>query len=204
MSDWKELETLPQFWKQTGDQFFPQARHEVSVWRALLIEHADTSTMEKPKLRQKYFIILPTKLDHTALQTNQPLRIALAKKVSSKPWSCLCLVSDCGLHYRSLESLAHGLVDLHVKHPTIPMIHFGREKHMKSGIDRFFWLDKGHSEKNCGTPRHDRDTGYIRICRWPCGKGSPKIENATLKPQVFWLGWMTRQCQPPAIFCKKP
>lgn len=83
LSDWKELETLPQCWKQTGDQFFAQARHEVSVWGALLVEHSDVSTAEKPDILQTYFVIVSKILDHAALRANQLIRIALGKKLQA-------------------------------------------------------------------------------------------------------------------------
>ena len=141
LSDWKELETLPQCWKQTGDQFFAQARHEVSIWGALLIEHDDASTVAVPVLIRTHFVVVSKILDHTALRTNQLIQIALQQKKSSKPWQRLALVSDCGPHYRSLESLAHGLVALHRSYKIPIEIHFGCEKHMKSAIDRLFgWV----------------------------------------------------------------
>ena len=143
LSDWKELETLPQCFKATGDQFFAQARHEISVWGALLCEHSDTSTSEKPEIMQTYIVVVSKILDHTALRTNQLIRIALKVKKSKKPWSSLALISDCGPHYRSMESLAHGLVYLHNAYDRIPIeIHFGCEKHMKSSIDRLFGWTK--------------------------------------------------------------
>ena len=51
---WKELEALPRCGKQTGDQFCAQARHEVSVWGCLLVEHSDSSTVDTPLLIQTY------------------------------------------------------------------------------------------------------------------------------------------------------
>lgn len=51
---WKELEALPHCGKQTGDQFCAQARHEVSVWGCLLVEHSDSSTVDTPLLIQTY------------------------------------------------------------------------------------------------------------------------------------------------------
>ena len=138
LSDWKELETLPQRWKQTGDQFFAQSRHEVSIWGALLVKHADSSTAEAPVLLQTYFVVVSKILDHTALRTNQLIRIALGQKKLQKPWLRLALVSDCGPHYRSLESLGHGLMELFRQYRIPIEVHYGAEKHMKSSIDRLF------------------------------------------------------------------
>ena len=141
LSDWKELETLPQCWKATGDQFFAQARHEVSVWGALLVEHDASSTVEKPQLLQTYMLFVSKVLDHTALRTNQLVRLALENSKSSKPWERLCVVSACGPHYRSLESIAHHLVTLRKLYSIPVEVHFGCEKHLKSAIDRLFgWV----------------------------------------------------------------
>ena len=138
LSDWKELETLPLTWLTTGDQFFAQARKEVSIWGALLIEHHSASTADAPKRLRTYFVVVSPILDHTSLRTNQLIRIALAKKKSSMPWKKICLVSDCGPHYRSMEAIGHGLVSC-FQDFSIPMeVHFGCEKHMKSSIDRLF------------------------------------------------------------------
>lgn len=45
---------MPHCGKQTGDQLCAQARHEVSVWGCLLVEHSDSSTVAKPILIQTY------------------------------------------------------------------------------------------------------------------------------------------------------
>ena len=111
--------------------FFAQARHEVSVWGCLLVEHHDSSTVGKPLLIQTYMIIMSKILDHTALRTNQLL-----------PWKRLALVSDCGPHYRSWEILSHGLYDLEKMYSIPVEIHFGCENHMNSGIDRLFGWTK--------------------------------------------------------------
>lgn len=139
LSDWKELETLPLCWQATGDQFFAQARHELSVFGALLVEHADESTAEKPVLVQSWMVVVSTVLDHTSLRTAQLISLALDRKKSSRPWTRLCLLSDCGPHYRSMETICHALVTLHQKFGYIDTeVHFGCEKHFKSAADRLF------------------------------------------------------------------
>ena len=125
LSDWKELETLPQCWQATGDQFFAQARHEVSIWGAELVEHSVQSTAEKPDLVRTQLIVLSTILDHTALRTNQLIRVALQRRQTARKMERLCIVSDCGPHYRSLESCAHHLVTLHQAHGCSVEVHFG-------------------------------------------------------------------------------
>ena len=127
LSDWKELETLPQCWQATGDQFFAQARHEISIWGAEIVEHAESSTAEKPQVIRTQLVILSKILDHTALRTNQLVRIALEKRQSSRTMERLCVISDCGPHYRSLESCAHHLVTLHQSHECSVEIHWGCE-----------------------------------------------------------------------------
>ena len=140
LSDWKELETLPLCWQATGDQFFAQARHELSVFGALLVEHADESTTaEKPVLVQSWMVVVSTVLDHTSLRTAQLISLALDRKKSSRPWTRLCFLSDCGPHYRSMETICHALVTLHQKFDYIDTeVHFGCEKHFKSAADRLF------------------------------------------------------------------
>ena len=139
LSDWKELETLPLCWQATGDQFFAQARHELSVFGALLVEHADESTAEKPVLVQSWMVVVSTVLDHTSLRTAQLISLALDRKKSSRPWTRLCFLSDCGPHFRSMETICHALVTLHQKFDYIDTeVHFGCEKHFKSAADRLF------------------------------------------------------------------
>ena len=118
--------------------FFAQARQELSIWGALLVEHDQGSTAATPKILRTHMLFVSTILDHTALRTNQLIRLALAKRKSAAPWERLCLVSDCGPHYRSLESLAHHLITLHQQFSIPVEVHFGCEKHLKSGIDRLF------------------------------------------------------------------
>ena len=133
LSDHKELETIPQSWRETGDMFFAQARQELSIWGALLVEHDQGSTAATPKILRTHMLFVSNILVHTALRTNQLIRLALAKRKSAAPWERLCLVSDCGPHYRSLESLAHHLITLHQQFSIPVEVHFGCEKHLKSG-----------------------------------------------------------------------
>ena len=138
VSDWKEQETIPQSWCETGDMFFATARMECSVFGAMLVEHAANSTQERPVLITTYFVVCSSILDHTTLRTCQLLRLVLSKKKSPRPWTALHLISDCGPHYRSLEALGHALVTLHQNLEIPVTVHFGCEKHFKSCIDRLF------------------------------------------------------------------
>lgn len=143
VSDWKEQETIPQSWCQTGDQFFANARMECSIFGAQLIEHAANSRHDRPVLLRNYFVVISSIIDHTTLRTCQLLRLVLSKKQSPKPWTHLHLISDCGPHYRSMEALAHGLVTLCQELSIPTSVHFGCEKHFKSCIDRLFGWFRG-------------------------------------------------------------
>ena len=143
VSDWKEQETIPQSWCQTGDQFFANARMECSIFGAQLIEHAANSRHDRPVLLRNYFVVISSIIDHITLRTCQLLRLVLSKKQSPKPWTHLHLISDCGPHYRSMEALAHGLVTLCQELSIPTSVHFGCEKHFKSCIDRLFGWCRG-------------------------------------------------------------
>ena len=56
----------PHAWCETCDMFFAQSRQEKPVWGAFLVEHAPSSTVEKPALLQTYFVVESHMLDHTS------------------------------------------------------------------------------------------------------------------------------------------
>lgn len=78
-------------WQATGDQFFAQARHELSVFGALLVEHTDESTAEKPVLVQSWMVVVSIVLDRTSLRTAQLISLALDRKKRTRPWTRLAL-----------------------------------------------------------------------------------------------------------------
>ena len=153
--------------------FFAQARHEVSVWGCLLVEHHGSSTVGKPLRIQTYMVIVSKILDHTELRTNQLL-----------PWKRLALVSDCGPHYRSWESLSHGLYDLEKMYSIPVEIHFGCEKHMNSGTDRLFGWTKAILQRAAGA--------CSKLVIWFKTCSKEFIENKVRVPFApkFLLVWM--------------
>ena len=80
LSDWKELQTVPQSWCETSSMFFAQSRCECSIWGAQLLEHSESSSIDNPILLEKYFVIVFPILDHTSLRTSQLVQMALESK----------------------------------------------------------------------------------------------------------------------------
>ena len=97
----KEMETVPQSWLATGDQFFATARMECSVFGGMIVEHAANSSNERPRLLTHYFVVVSTILDHTTLRTCQLARLLLSKKRSPQPWTGTTIHFGCEKHFKS-------------------------------------------------------------------------------------------------------
>ena len=142
LSDWRELLTLPIMWKETSEQWFANARKEISVFGALVSEHAVSSTSSRPRIEKTFFLVLSSILDHTCARTNMLVKLCLDRRKGHHPMAALHLLSDAGPHYRGYENLYFSCVTL-VTECGIPVSQsWGVEKHMKADVDECFgWFN---------------------------------------------------------------
>ena len=137
LSDWKELVTLPIRARQTGEEFYAQARKEISVFGCVLSERKAPSSAEVVTTR---ILILSDILDHTSARACQCIALALRQRRGTEQVKTYHLVSDAGPHFRAYENLWFNCVVLPQKLKAQVITHFGVEKHMKSEADRLFGM----------------------------------------------------------------
>ena len=101
-SDWKELVTLPLRARQTGEEFYAQARKEISVFGSMISKHKPTSPNHVLKTR---VLILSDILDHTSARACQCGEMALGLRQGDQALDGVHLVSDSGPHFCGYENL---------------------------------------------------------------------------------------------------
>ncbi|CAK9019088.1 unnamed protein product [Durusdinium trenchii] len=133
LSDFKELFTLPVRSTQTGEEFFANARMEISIFGSVVSERRRDGTVEWTRV-----LILSDILDHTSCRASQCIDQALRQRRGTNPVDTIHLLSDAGPHFRSYEALHHYCCVLPVQHQARVCVHYGVEKHFKSEADRLF------------------------------------------------------------------
>lgn len=133
LSDFKELFTLPVRSTQTGEEFFANARIEISIFGSVVSERRRDGTVEWTRV-----LILSDILDHTSCRASQCIDQALRQRRGTNPVDTIHLLSDAGPHFRSYEALHHYCCVLPVQHQARVCVHYGVEKHFKSEADRLF------------------------------------------------------------------
>eukprot|EP00435_Cladocopium_sp_Y103_P042202 s722_g11.t1 len=105
IADWAELMTLPLLPKATDTSFYGTARKELAVFGCCLVEHADSSTADRPVLRKGFLLFISDILDHTACRTTSLLAKAVTARLSSRKLEGIDFISDCAGHFRSYETM---------------------------------------------------------------------------------------------------
>ncbi|CAK9082215.1 unnamed protein product [Durusdinium trenchii] len=135
LSDFKELVTLPIRSTQTGEEFFANARKDISVFGSIVSERAADG-----KVLWTRVLILSDILDHTSCRASQCIEQAFQSRRGTAPVEVVHLLSDAGPHFRSYEALHHYCCIMPLRHKARVCVHYGVEKHFKSEADRLFAL----------------------------------------------------------------
>ena len=137
LSDFKELVTLPLRSVATGEEFFANARKEISVFGCIISERqSDTNAT----VLWTHVLIIADILDHTSCRASQCIEEALRQRRGSATLKTIHLISDAGPHFRSYEAVHYSCCVMPRKHNARVVVHFGVEKHFKSEADRLFAL----------------------------------------------------------------
>ena len=144
IADWAELMTLPLLPKATDTSFYGTARKELAVFGCCLVEHADSSSADRPVLRKGFLLFISNILDHTACRTTSLLAKAVTARMSTRKLTGIDFISDCAGHFRSYETLYWALVEQVKSQDCEIAWHRGVEKHLKHDCDRLFgWWRQG-------------------------------------------------------------
>ncbi len=144
IADWAELMTLPLLPKATDTSFYGTARKELAVFGCCLVEHADSSTADRPVLRKGFLLLVSDILDHTSCRTTTLLQKAVSARLSRRKLDGIDFISDCAGHFRSYETMYWALVEQVKSQDCEIAWHWGVEKHLKHDCDRLFgWWRQG-------------------------------------------------------------
>ena len=135
LSDFREQFTLPLRAVATGEEYYANARFEISIFGSVVTERAAEGSDD---VLTTHVLILSPILDHTAARACQCVSLALEKRRGSDRLEVLDLVSDAGPHFRSYENAWYNCIFLPNQLKCQVVSHFGVEKHMKSSADHLF------------------------------------------------------------------
>lgn len=136
LSDWKELFTLLVRCAKTGEEFYANARMEISIFGYVLSERAASGSGE---VVVTHVLILSPILAHTSARTCQCVDIAIKQRKGGKV-DTIDSISDSGPHFRAYENAWYNCIQMPALYKAQVRTHWGVEKYMKSAADRLFSL----------------------------------------------------------------
>ena len=102
------------------------------------MEHADSSTADRPVLRKGFLLFLSDILDHTSCRTTTLLQEAVTARLSCRKLEGIDFISDCAGRFRSYEPMYWAFV-AQVKSQDCEIAwHWGVEKRLKHDCDKLF------------------------------------------------------------------